>query len=172
MNAQKSRIVNRYFLRIGILIAVVAAIAFGLPALSKTYWVGSQEIDVVVIVRDASALSGIADARIEVLEGPDSLELRDPKIEEFEVKNDQRVITDDSGRAEFPYRFSAAGSSSFFHYSGSVETRAVWLRIQGEGYVTTYIPVDRQSLRTRNIDDETPIFVTVPVAKLQPKTEN
>lgn len=163
---------KRYYLILGTILAIVGAIAFGLPALEKIYWAGHREIEVVVIVRDASELTTIANANIEILDGPYSLETPSIRVKEFEARNDQKVTTDDSGRAEFPCRFSAYGSDSLFHKSGYVDTDGVWLRVTAKGYHTTYMPVDRQSLRPRDIKDETPVFVTVPVAKLQPKTEN
>lgn len=163
---------KRQFLKAGTLVAIVAAIAFGLPALSKTYWAGHQEMDVVVIVRDASELLRIANANIEVLDGPHSFENQEIRNEEFKSRDDQIFSTDDTGRAEFRCLFFAAGTESLFQESGYVDTDGVWLRVSAEGYHTTYIPVDRQSIRPRNINDDTPILVTVPVGKSQLTTDN
>ncbi len=162
-----------YFLFTGAFISLALTAAFVLPAMQTAKWVGSHELDVHVVVLDASELTPVPNARVEVLEGSHS-PLEGPQLtfNDFQICEHGKLVTNDSGQLEFRHRFKAAGSSDIFEQSGSVDTGKVWLRVTAEGYCTTYMPVDRQSMRTRNIKEDSPIIVTIPVGKMTPRTLN
>jgi hypothetical protein len=122
---------------------------------------------------DASTLTPISNARVELLNGPHSpLEGEVLVINRhFEVVPlaDAAVLkTDDRGHTKFSHRFFAAGKYGLFGQNAYVETQRVWLRVTGEGCVTTYLAIDQQSPGPRDFHNDTPIWVTVPVAKTTP----
>jgi hypothetical protein len=163
--------VRSYFLFTGALLSLALTAAFGLPALQTARWVGSYDLDVYVVVRDASELTPVANAVVEVLEGPHSpLESQHFTLEDFQLCDHGKLVTDERGHTEFSHRFFAAGSTSPFDNSGYVDTGKVWLRVTAEDYCTTYMPVDRQTIRTRNMKEDSPIYVTIPVGKISPRT--
>lgn len=156
---------------VGVVLALGALGVAGLSPLTVTAWVGTTELDVYVLVIDASTISPIPDAQIEVVDGPDSpIEGPHPDIDkDFEVVelpgDPRQLTTDKRGFTKFTHRFHAAGSDGIFRDSGYVDTGRTWLRVSSPGYVTTILPLDRQSIRPRDIHDESPLFVTVPVGK-------
>jgi hypothetical protein len=156
---------------VGIVLAVGAIAFFGLSAGMVIAWVGTRTLDVHVLVVDASSLSPISGANVQALSGPDSpIEGPAPNVDkDFKIDtlagDDAELITDKRGRTKFAYRFHAAGSDGMFKNSGYVDTKTIWLRVTAPGYATTLLPLDRQSVRPRDIDDDTPLFVTVPVGK-------
>ena len=75
------------------------------------------------------------------------------------------LTTNERGRVTFTHRFSAARRDGLFTSSGYVVTNRTWLRVSASGYRTTFMPLDRQSGRGRDLHDETPICVTVPIGR-------
>jgi len=134
-------------------------------------WVGRHKLIVNVVVVDASSLSPVPNAAIEVLEGTDTLfEGGSPIVDgDFKVVDASsdlvRLTTNDDGYATFAHSFFATGRDSPFTESGNVKTSGIWLRITAPGYRPTLVPVDQQSTQSRDIQDESPILVTVPVGK-------
>jgi len=152
-----------------LVVAAVGLVAFNPPTVVA--WVGRHKLDVHVFVVDASSLTPLSNATVEVLHGPYSpLEGPPPNVDrDFEIiesgQSGERLTTDERGYTTFTHEFFAAGTDGLFTNSGYVDTRRVWLRITAPGYRTTFMPVDGQSARARDIDDESPIFVTIPVGK-------
>ena len=153
----------KYVLWLGIPVAVVLAYAS-----RGHYWVGSRSLDVEVLILEASTLKPITDAQIEILEGPPSHhDCSTLNLErDFQATDSAKQVSDRSGRTQFQHRFFAYGSRSWLHNSGRVRTNRLWLRVTAEGYRTPSMPVDRQSILPRDIEDDTPILVTVPVGKI------
>lgn len=155
---------------VGTLFSLGAAVSIAVQSFTIVAWVGSHELDVHVIVVDASTLTPIANARVEPLDGPySSMEGPTPAVDgEFDViplENSKPLTTNNRGYTRFSHRFHAAGNDGLFTKSGYVDTRQVWLRVTCPGYVTTHLPIDQQSASPRDIKNTTPIWVTVPVAK-------
>ena len=141
-------------------------------ALTVVSWGGRKGLDVEVIVLDASSLTPLPDTTIEVLDGPASPLLGglSPNVDRdfspaYSPQGTIELTTDEHGYAQFRHEFFAAGTDRLPTDSGYVDTTGVWLRVTATGYRTTYMPLDRQSVRPRDIHDETPICVTVPVGK-------
>lgn len=155
----------------GLVLIVLAAGCVALLSTTVLTWVGSHELRVHVLVVDASKLTPISNARVRLLSGPRSpLEGPPPVIDRaFKViplGNGAALTTDDRGYAQFAHRFFAAGSDGLFTKEGYVDTAQVWLRVSRPGYATTYLAIDQQSGKPRDIRNDTPIWVTVPVAKV------
>lgn len=155
----------------GVFLVVTAIGSFAVNALIVHAWVGSHELEVHVLVVDASTLAPVSAALVEVLNGPhSSIEGLPPDVErDFEKLIPPRgpgdLKTDGHGTVRLKHKFFAAGQDGLFGNSGYVDTRRVWLRVTVDGYRTTYMPIDGQSTRPRELDDESPIFVTIPVGK-------
>jgi hypothetical protein len=156
---------------LGGLLMVFAVGVFANNALTVVAWVGRHKLDVHVTVLDASALTPLPNATVEVLYGPESpIEGGLPDVARDFRRSDlpqgaKGLTTDERGHVTFTQEFFAAGQYSLFRDSGYVSTGRVWLRVTATGYRTTYMPLDRQSGRPRDIHDETPLFVTVPVGR-------
>lgn len=164
--SEHRQFVRKFFLVAGALVLLLLISTYGWRALNSAKWVGYHEVDVQVVVLDASELTPIPHAIVEVLEGPRSpLETERHSLDEFKISEHGKLITSQQGRTDFSHRFWAAGSSGMFEKTGYVDTGNVWIRVTAEGYRTTYIPLDRQSIRVRDIKDDSPIFVTVPIGK-------
>lgn len=141
---------------------VVVGILFGLSAV----WVGSSELDVHVTVRDASNLEPIAGAKIELLEGPDATHrVLGLDMDKAFTAMPGSFSTDTDGYCNFDHSFWATGRDNLFYSSGNVDTRRVWLRVTASGYASTYLPIDQQSMQLRDINDKSPIWVTIPIGK-------
>ncbi|MFC1758707.1 hypothetical protein ACFL2H_08055 [Planctomycetota bacterium] len=154
----------------GALLIIGAAVFFARQSLTISAWVGSHELDVHVIVVDASTLAPISNATVELFDGPYSpLEGPPPAVDrDFQIiplENSNSLTTNRIGHTEFSHRFHAAGNAGLFADTGYVSTGNVWLRVTCSGYVTTHMPVDQQSARPRDINNHAPIWVTVPVGK-------
>lgn len=156
---------------LGMCLAIFAATLVGLSMFSKLVWVGSQQLEVNVLVLDASTLKPVSAATVEVLRGPASPLETAPGFTSSDFRRDQpeggprELATDAQGRVTFAYDFFAAGQESVWGNSGYVNTGITWVRVTTVGYNTTYMPLDRQSLGTRDIDDKQPLHVTVPIGK-------
>ncbi len=154
---------------VGVLLMVVAVGM--LPLISDVAWSGHRELDVRMIVLDASELTPLPDATIEVLDGPrSSIDGVPPDVGRdfspvYSPQGTTELTTDEDGYVRFTHKFFASGRRGLFVNSGYVDTTGVWLRVTVSGYRTTYMPVDRQSVRPRDIHDESPICVTVPVGR-------
>jgi len=153
-------------------VPILAATALLFTSIEVHHWVGRKELDVHVLVVDASSLVPVSNATVQILHGPFSpIEGRlTPNVEDdftvVELEGDGNPLTtDEYGRTTFAHKFFAAGSRGSSKDSGYVNTHAVWLRVSAPDYPTTFMPLDGQSSRTRNIDDETPIYATVPIGK-------
>ena len=155
----------------GLVFIIGAAICVAIQSFTTTTcWVGSHELRVHVSVVDASTLRPISNAKVELLNGPYSpLEGPAPVVDRaFEVislVNGVALTTDDRGHAQFSHRFFAAGSDGLFTKTGYVVTGRVWLRVTCPGHVKTYLAIDQQSANPRDITNDAPIWITVPVAK-------
>ena len=161
---------KRRLLVAGLLFLAASIVGALAPGLTVACWAGRQTLTVYVNVVDASSLTPVPGATIEILHGPPSpVEGLPPNVtRDFEVvpPNTSPVPrTDARGQTSFPCEFFAAGQDGLFQHSGYVDTRRVWLRVTAPGYHVTYMPLDRQSARARDIEDKSPLFVTVPVGK-------
>ncbi len=161
---------KRRLLVVGLLFLAASIVGALAPGLTVACWVGRQTLTVYVTVVDASSLAPMSGATIEILHGPASpVEGLAPNVtRDFEVVQPNTAPvprTDARGQASFPCEFFAAGQDGMLQNSGYVDTRRVWLRVTASGYHVTYMPLDRQSSRVRDIEDKTPLFVTVPVGK-------
>jgi hypothetical protein len=74
-------------------------------------------------------------------------------------------LTDFNGICRFSYKFTAVGSDGPLVHSGYVDTSGIWLRVSAADRPSTLVPLDRQSVRARDIDDVTPLVVTVVLNK-------
>ena len=156
----------------GVLLAIGSIVYVGWSSLTVVAWQGSIKLDVYVVVVDASSLTPVPDATVEVLLGPNSPIEYPPTPN---VMNDFEVIelidgttslkTDQNGRTTFSNRFRASGTKGLFSDIGSVRTDDLWLRVSAPGYTTTYMPIDQQSYHSRDLHDKRPIHVSVPIGK-------
>lgn len=153
----------------GVLLIIAGAFVFCFNAASVDLWVGSRKLLVRVYVVEATTLVPIADAKVELLRGPTSLE-GDPRAAfrsfgAIPFADGVDPLTNHRGQMEFTHHFYATGRRGLFVNSGHVRPAGVWLRITCPGYVETYLPIDQQSTSGRDIEDDSPITVIVPVAK-------
>lgn len=154
------------------LLAIVLLGVAAVPLLTFQAWVGGKTLPVEILVVDTEELSPVVDANVVAFRGPLSLfdgDIRWRKQSDFLPNTDSNEtvsgVTDTKGRCHFDYRFFAAGSEGLFRHSGYVDTSKVWLRISAADRPTTLVPLDRQSVRPRDIHDLTPIIVTVVLNK-------
>lgn len=147
----------------GIVLLVCVLVAF-LAASSAIAWVGSRTLKVHVVVIDSETLQPIPDADIEVLDGPPSLFDRPAKLSEFTTAI-SGLHTNDNGTCSFTHRFFAAGMEGTFRHSGYIDTGGVWIRASADGWGSVLIPLDRQTGNPRDIDDTSPLFVTISLSK-------
>lgn len=131
-------------------------------------WVGGKTLRVEVLAIDTDALAPVAGAKVTVFEGPQSpLEgnISWRKLSDFEPDEEspdtKSATTGDDGRCTVTYRFWAAGSDGPFDHSGYVDTSRAWLRVSSPDRPTALVPLDRQSVRPRDLNDVTPLVVTV-----------
>lgn len=142
---------------------IVVIVAIILPALVVRCWVGRVELQVYVNIGDADTLKPLVGVPITILYGPTppwegTWGLPDPQVESA---NAQELKTDENGRAECSRRFFAAGSEGTFKHSGSIDLSRTWIRVAPPGYGEVFLPLDGQSVRPRDIDNRTPVYVTV-----------
>lgn len=134
-------------------------------------WVGRRSLDVRVMVLESEQLVPIENAVVEVLDGPHS-PLEGPiQSVDTDFSHGQHatapgeLTTNERGIAMFSHEFHAAGSDGLFTNSGYISTKNVWVRVTADGYRTTLMPVDGQSIRPRDISDTSPVCVTVPMGR-------
>ncbi|MEK6238034.1 MAG: hypothetical protein N2C14_25250, partial [Planctomycetales bacterium] len=157
---------------VAIFISVGTVAGLVVCSLSSALWVGSSELEVKAFVIDASTLAPIANAQIQEMDGPSSPLEGHHWIAEHHMKPSGRALpgsqaTDQYGRVMFKHRFHATGRINAFEDSGYVQTNNVWLRVTAKGYATTFLPLDRQGARARDLHDLTPLYATVPMGKQQ-----
>jgi hypothetical protein len=135
-------------------------------------WVGSKTLDVAVCVVDTQTPGPVPGASITIFQTqktPFDGSIRHLPATEFLPDPDspytERHVADSQGYCSFPYRFWAAGTSGWFRQSGYVRTSGTWLLVTAPGRPDALVPLDRQSLRPRDINDTTPLFVTVVLNK-------
>ncbi|MHC4177389.1 MAG: hypothetical protein ACYSWU_07775 [Planctomycetota bacterium] len=143
---------------------------FGYSSLTVATWVGWQELDVYVLVIDTDTFQPVPRVQIELLDGPYSpLEgiVSTELMTQFtpaRIEPDVgQLITDSRGECKFTHRFRAAGTDGLFRHCGYIDTSNTWLRASSADRGSVMLPIDGQSARPRNIDDKTPVFVTVPL---------
>jgi hypothetical protein len=154
----------------GVLLVALALLQIGFWNMTEIHWSGTRKLDVYVLVIDASTLTPVPNAKIEALMGPSSpLEGSHASEGQFAaivLPDGTAPVTDHRGRARFRCGFFASGTDGLFKQSGYVDTKQVWLRVSAPGYAKTYMPVDQQSPRPRDLRDQTPICVTAPVGRI------
>lgn len=159
------------FVGIGVL---VVGVLFVVPSFfpSRISWSGTKRLEVYVRVIDTDTFEPVPNAKVEVLDGPPSpLEgktfshLKSEFIPATLEPGVGELVTDSQGWCTFPHRFFASGSEDRFGESGYVDTSGTWLRVSAQGRGAILIPLDRQSIRPRDINDETPLCVTVPLRR-------
>ncbi len=72
--------------------------------------------------------------------------------------------TDSNGRAVMDRRFQAYGTDGYFSSTGRVNTSGVWVQVNAKNYATVTLPLDGQSIRLRDLEDEYPIYLTLLLA--------
>lgn len=162
---------RRGIVSLGILLMIGAGGFAWLRSVTVVAWVGNRYLEVHVLVVDGSSLAPVSGARVQLLSGPGSpIEGSVPNVENdftmIELAGDKKgVITNEQGSAKFRQHFRAGGTDGLFRKSGYVDTRRTWLRVTAPNYQTTLMPMDGQSAYLRDVNDETPLFITVPVGK-------
>lgn len=154
---------------VGVFVVIGGAILYCSTVVA---WVGSRKLDVYVRVIDTDTFQPVANARIEVLDGPFS-PLEGPVyaelISEFTPATMEpgsgALTTDSRGHCKFTHRFFAAGTDGPFRRSGYIDTGRTWLKVTAQGRGSVMLPMDRQSIRPRDINDKNPLFVTVPLRR-------
>lgn len=161
--ARQSRLVHR---GLGVWIVAVAIPVMIFPT---RHWVGRTERSVQVIVVDGETLQRIPDASLELLRGPSHLHehVVEDLDQEFTPIADAPadLRTNTRGQVEFEHMFWAYGSQGVFDNGGAFRPNKTWLRVKADGYRATYMPVDGQTARTRDLRDTSPILVTVPLGR-------
>ena len=156
-----------------LLIALAGVLlVFAIPALQVTKWVGRKTLPVEVRISDSDSLDVVVGAEVTMFDGPQS-HMEGPvsgrKLTDFvpdpESPTTKKALTDSDGIARFEYAFWTAGSDGPWENSGYVDTSCVWVRILAPDRLMALVPLDRQSVRPRDIHDLTPIVVTVVLNK-------
>jgi hypothetical protein len=124
------------------------------------------------MVIDTDAMEPVPGAEVVIFDGPQSPiegSISSFKKSTFLPNPDspgtESHLTDGHGICRFSYKFWAAGSDGLLDHSGYVDTSHVWVRVSAADRTATLVPLDRQSVRPRDINDETPLVVTVVLNK-------
>jgi hypothetical protein len=161
------------------LIIIVACLTVlfivSIPLFTVAAWVGSKKLQVEVRVIDTHESIAVSGAEVKLFRGP-STPLEGwaiPKPDDFSADSPrsatETAVTDSDGHCTFTYSFWAAGSDGLLRHSGYVETSRVWLSVSAPDRPPALIPLDRQSIRPRDIRDTTPLYVTVVLNKWSPE---
>lgn len=148
-----------------------AALGIAIVGGQDVVWDGGKDLTVKVLVVDATSLTPIPNATVELWEGPPTVfEAISPRFNtdfrQLEIEGiSEPLLTDSDGRTTFSHRFPASGRKSIFGERGRVYTNGRWLRVTAPGRITTLLSLDQQSPVPRDVDDALPLVVKVPVGK-------
>jgi hypothetical protein len=164
---------RKRFLFIAMLLFVVVVLtAVAWTSVSASHWVGRKELQVVVLVADADTAKPLSGVPITVFAGPwgpVEYSLSDVTKATLNLDSEsaevQRFATGEDGRIEFTRPFFAAGTDIAFRHSGYVRTAGTWIEAAPPGYGVVLLPLDGQSVHPRDINIDTPIYVTILVRK-------
>jgi hypothetical protein len=156
-----------------LLIAIAAVlVVFALPTLKVAGWSGSKTLTVEVRVIEIDPPQEVAGAEVTVFDGPHSpIEgrvswHRPAEFEPNPKSADTKIaVTDSSGIARLDYRFPAFGTSGVWVDSGHVDLSSVWVRVRALDRPPALVPLNRQSVGLRDIDDRTPVVLTIVLNK-------
>ncbi len=163
----------RRWLPLMIVVGVAAVLlVFALSFVQVAKWVGHKKLEVHVHVIDTDVPEAVPRVQVTIFDGPQT-PIEGPvsgrKHSDFAPDPQSSLtethVTDSDGRCRFTYPFFAYGSDGPFTHSGAVSISRVWLRVSAPDRPSTLVPVDRQSARLRDIDDETPLYITVVLNK-------
>jgi hypothetical protein len=145
-------------------LVIVLLIGVGMPFLTIAKWAGGKKLEVQVTVIDTDAMEPVRGAEVTMFAGQESpieggIEFRKPAVflPNPESTETETRVTDSNGFCRFTYRFFAYGSEGPFDHSGAVRTSGTWLRVSAPDRPYTLVPLDRQSVRARDLNDETPL---------------
>ena len=151
---------------VGIVLLVTAVLV--LAGLLATDWQGERQLPVHVCVVDTEKLAPVPDAAVTIFRGARSpLEGRIERCKpgdfapESKDARPQTAATDRDGRCAFSYAFPAMGREGLLGASGDVDTSTTWVRVAAPDRTAALVPLDRQSVRPRDLNDRTPVYVTV-----------
>jgi hypothetical protein len=158
---------GRLMATIACALATVTAFIAILAVVTVRCWVGTRELRVCVQINDAETMMPLSDAVVTAFDGPPTPFGGAPRAPRPDPKSatTQEMTTDRTGRAEFARRFRATGTDGVFTHSGFILLTGTWIRVTPIGYETVLVPVDGQSMRARDIDDKSPVFVTLLLRK-------
>lgn len=149
---------------------VIIALAVVPSLLTVSCWSGAKQLQVRIHLVDADTGKPLAGVPISVFNGSPFFDetriVPDPRAASAEP---QQLVTDEHGRADCLRRFEAGGRDGLLEHSGHVRLTGVWVEVAPAGYDAVLIPVDGQSLRRRDIDDDSPLCVTILFRRKQDK---
>ena len=158
-----------------LIIAAGIIAAFALDSVQVAKWGGHKTLQVQVQVIDTDVPQVVSGAEVTIFDGPQtpiegsvSAWKRSDFVPDPQSSLTETRVTDSNGLCSFSYPFSASGSDGPLVHSGAVLVSRAWLRVSALDRPSTLIPVDRQSVRGRDIDDNTPLVVTVVLNKYHP----
>jgi len=154
---------------LGVCFTLISVVFLVANTFTTVVWIGRKKLPVHVYVFDTSSFAPLPGAVIEVLDGPDfpfdGTTVENVDREFRVVKSSDQIPTNDRGYVELLAEFQAGGRDGAFGDTGAVYMSGVWLRVTAPGYHATFMRVDGQSIGARDIHDESPIYVTIPVGK-------
>jgi len=152
---------------IGALISCVVASAILMVAKG----IGRKTMEVVVWVIDTDIPSPVTDAKVTIFRGQTTaidfnteyLHLSSPAkfLPDPNSPYTQTNTTNSYGTCSFQYVFTAVTSDSWFSHTGSVRTSGTWVYVTASGRPPVLVPIDRQGIYPRDINDKSPVCVTV-----------
>jgi hypothetical protein len=81
----------------------------------------------------------------------------------------QTSSTDADGVCSFQYAFTAITSDSWLSHTGNVRVQDAWVLVTAPGRPDALVPIDRQGIHPRDIQDKSPIYVTVVLNRFPPE---
>jgi hypothetical protein len=173
MEGEDVRLRSRILIVVAALFALLVATCIIFPPIARV-GCGWPPVEIQVAVIDTVALKPVSNATVTIFRAqttPLDTDIRHLSRSCFSPETEracaQSAVTDDHGRCQFSYHFFAAMETWYYcfgrykHTTGSVRTTGTWLRVTAAGRPTALIPLDRQSLKGRDLNDDTPIYVTV-----------
>jgi hypothetical protein len=160
----------RWSVSAGIVLSGFILLGLATGLFDSISWVGRRTLQVRVRVIDGDTASPILNAKSVVFDGPISMpegpysdaESLTPENSDITSKG---ALTDDDGLAVIDFEFFTSGMTGPLRRSGTIRMWDRWVRVNADGYSQVTLPLDGQSMNPRDIDDDSPVFVTVILSK-------
>ncbi len=164
---QPSRFTPRRWPRSLIAFLILCALLFvaGIPVWNVQKWLGRKAQLLTFIVTDADSRIPLANAEVVVFRQYD-LEIPgwtpEPEMSDAETLH---VITDADGMARLSYEFRATGTSCLYFETGVVSFGDRFIHVAAEGHETAVFRLASRIGESRDVHDERPITITVPMKR-------